>query len=131
MGSAHEQLPLQGLLENPPPADNPHNIIVCGDDQDAVTDAKQLIDCQPGFKASHGPFLRTMHVIAHALRMRPSVTSMQDSVRVCGTLCQCFGDTCNCHSAKEKIHNDFGLQKAHADIEGKAVRPVKQASHLI
>lgn len=43
---------LQGLLENPPPSDNPHNIIVCGDDQDAVTDAKQLIDCQTGFKVS-------------------------------------------------------------------------------
>ena len=42
----------QGLLENPPPSDNPHNIIVCGDDQDAVAEAKQLIDCQPGFKAS-------------------------------------------------------------------------------
>ncbi len=41
---------LQGLLENPPPSDSPHNIIVCGDDQDAVTDAKQLTDCQPGFK---------------------------------------------------------------------------------
>ncbi len=41
---------LQGLLENPPPADSPHNIIICGDDQDAVTDAKQLTDCLPGFK---------------------------------------------------------------------------------
>ena len=41
---------MQGLLENPPPADNPHNIIVCGDDQGAVNDAKQLIDCQSGFK---------------------------------------------------------------------------------
>ena len=41
---------LQGLLENPPPSDSPHNIIVCGDDQDAVTDAKQLTDCLPGFK---------------------------------------------------------------------------------
>ncbi|DBA83825.1 TPA: hypothetical protein ACH3X1_006345 [Trebouxia sp. C0004] len=39
-----------GLLENPPPSDSPHNIIICGDDQDAVTDAKQLTDCQPGFK---------------------------------------------------------------------------------
>ena len=43
---------LQGLLENPPPSDNPHSIIVVGDDQDAVTDAKQLIDCQSGFKVS-------------------------------------------------------------------------------
>ena len=41
---------LQGLLENPPPSDSPHNIIICGDDQNAVTDAKQLTDCQPGFK---------------------------------------------------------------------------------
>lgn len=43
-------LVLQGLLENPPPSDNPHSVIICGDDQDAVTDAKQLIDCQSGFK---------------------------------------------------------------------------------
>ncbi len=41
---------LQGLLENPPPSDSPHNIIICGDDQNAVTDAKQLTDCLPGFK---------------------------------------------------------------------------------
>lgn len=41
---------LQGLLENPPPSDSPHNIIICGDDQGAVTDAKQLTDCLPGFK---------------------------------------------------------------------------------
>lgn len=47
-----------GLLENPPPSDNPHNIIVCGDDQDAVTDAKQLIDCQSGFKALYGGSLK-------------------------------------------------------------------------
>ena len=45
-----QMLVLKGLLENPPPFDNPHNVIVCGDDQDAVTDAKQLIDCQSGFK---------------------------------------------------------------------------------
>lgn len=44
---------LQGLLENPPPSDNPHHVIVCGDDQDAVTDAKQLIDCQSGFKVGY------------------------------------------------------------------------------
>ena len=41
---------LQGLIESPPPSDNPHNVILCGDDQEAVEDAKQLIDCQSGFK---------------------------------------------------------------------------------
>lgn len=57
-------LVMQGLLENPPPSDNPHNVIVCGDDQDAVTDAKQLIDCQSGFKVGAlAAFVQSISVI--------------------------------------------------------------------
>lgn len=81
---------VQGLLESPPPSDDPHNVILCGDDQDAVEDAKQLIDCQSGFKVQNYAVICTTMSLNSIGNTFVDISVVLDNV----TMCCCMGLYC-------------------------------------
>ena len=105
-------------MENPPPSDNPHSIIVVGDDQDAVTDAKQLIDCQSGFKVSCTP-------MKHLYRSFKQTKLKEGAVIAC---CKIVGagshQWLSLHGLLDCLSLDVGIQAKHPCLPGQH----KQAS---